>query len=241
MKEWVRDYQDESVSEAKEILEEFTKHELVKLSKIVNEVRDDLYPRNRTRRRGNIRQWLRKDELRQAFRALPNVGVRCAFAMQLFFCLRVSEIGHCEWQQRSDNAGVLKVYQPKNDRSEFLPVHGETTKLLECYDEFSGYSPRYLNNVWCDMRHRAGEPLDNTVATASDGRDLYQFGTHSLRKTSATLFAQEVGADSVWVKRWLRHSPSSDDSLTYVGYPMGDWRNHLEEVFDGLYDLIPEM
>lgn len=237
-----RAFQEATVDEAKEILGEFTKQELADMSKKVNKVRDEFYPRSRgVNKRSNVREWFYDDELERILSVIRNPAIKRVFQLMFFYCLRVSEVAHCEWL-RGQNGGLLKVHQPKNNREEFLPVHGRTTEILEDYEEFCDYSTGYLQVCMAAIREDAaiteGQGLDNVVAESEDGRDLHQFGTHSFRRTSATVFGREVGADSLKVKKWLRHSTSGDDSLRYYGYGEREWRRDLELAFGPYYDLI---
>jgi len=237
-----RAFQEATFEESKQILGEFTKQDLVDLSKKINNVRDAFYPRSRgSNKRGDARQWFYDDELEHLLGVIRNPAIKRVFQLMFFYCLRVSEVRHCTWM-KGQGKGVLKVYQPKNDRKEFLPVHGETTKLLEDYDEYYDYSLGYLQICMSAIREDAAtgryELLDNVLAEASDGKELHQFGTHSFRRTSATAFGNEVGADSLKVKKWLRHSKKSDDSLRYYGYGEREWRQDLESAFGPYYDLI---
>lgn len=240
--EHARAFQEATFEESKQILGEFTKQELAEISKKVNKVRDEFYPRSRgANKRSNVRQWFYDDELEQILGVIRNPAIKRVFQLMFFYCLRVSEVSHCEWL-KGRRGGLLKVHQPKNNREEFLPVHGRTTEILEDYEEFCDYSTGYLQVCMAAIRQDAAKTekqgLDNVVAESKDGRNLYQFGTHSFRRTSATVFGRVVGADSLKVKKWLRHSKSGDDSLRYYGYGEREWRDDLVSAFEPYYDLI---
>lgn len=215
---------------------------------------------------GNLRRSFYKDELAFFFDAAPNPGIKYAFLTMLFYGLRSSELQHLEYdeskiqpsqmrateesmQQKVDEGspefemvydrpapskGMLKIYQPKNDRTEWMPVHGRTHKLLEYLDEFNTYSKAYLRKRFGDMREKTG--LDYQYGEAKNGRPLYQFSTHSLRKTAITLFAKEIDSE-IKVKEFARHK-GGDTTMRYFDYDFRTWREDLENCFEGIYSLI---
>jgi len=105
--EHARAFQEATLEESKQILGEFTKQDLVELSKKINSVRDEFYPRSRgANKRGDARQWFYDDELRHLFGVIRNPAIKypaikCVFQLMFFYCLRVSEVRHCSWMKGS--------------------------------------------------------------------------------------------------------------------------------------------
>jgi len=251
-----------SEAEQKQLVGDLSDGQLKELSKAVNRIRKEQYERgNHSPAYGNLRRSFYKDELAFFFDAAPNEGIRCAFLTMMFYGLRCGELQHLEYDdsrhqpmrqvadlQSADQGklevdtkirnapkkGMLKIYQPKNDRHEWIPVHGKTTKLLENLDEFKDYSKAYLRNRFGDMREETG--MTYQYGESKNGRPLYQFSTHSFRKTAITLFAKQADHE-LKVKEFARHK-GGDVTMRYFDYDFRTWRNDLEETFDDLYGLI---
>jgi len=231
-REVLADVREMSANEVAEVLEEMSQAKIKELSKKINEGKELLYPRNRDYKNRNVREVFYNRELRRFMNSVRSPTARCAFLLQYFFGLRVGEIGLCEWKQDS---GVLVVDLEKSEREQRIPVHGETDKLLEDYGEYSGLSKHYLRKVFRRVREDVG--LDYVYGESSDGRRLFQFKTHSLRKTAATVFMREVEVE-MKMKEFLGHSQQSNSTASYHGYWEEEYRQDLERAFEPYYDLI---
>jgi len=210
-------------------------HQIKELSKKVNTARDVLYRSDRSQKNKNVRQVFYPDELPDLFNCIRSRRVKWSFLLQFFYGLRVGEISRVSWNQ---DAGVI-VYEAQKTGDEMrVPVHGQTTRLLQDLGEFQSLSKYYLRNAWASIREDAG--LDYVYAEASDGRDLYNFGTHSLRKTAATYFEQVVDSE-LKVQTFLGHRTArsgNKSTPSYHWYFRDAWREDLEETFGRYYDLI---
>jgi len=231
-REVLRDVREMSASEVAEVLEEMSQAKIKKLSKKINKGKELLYPSNRDYKNRNVREVFYNRELRRFMNSVRSPSARRAFLLQYFYGLRVGEISRCEWKQKSN---ILLVDLEKSDREQRIPVHGRTGVLLEDYDEYSGLSKNYLRKVFRKVREDVG--LDYVYGESSDGRRLFQFKTHSLRKTAATVFMQEVEVE-MKMKEFLGHSQQSNSTASYHGYWESEYRKDLESAFDPYYDLI---
>jgi len=231
-KEALQNVREMSDNEVAQVLGEMSQAKIKELSKKINNGKELLYPRNRDYKNRNVREVFFNDELRRFVNSVRSPSVRCAFLLQYFYALRVSEISRCEWKR---DAGVLVVDLCKTEREQRIPVHGKTDELLEDLGEFQDLSSHYLRKCFRRVREDVG--LDMVYGESSDGRSLYNFTTHSLRKTSATVFMRDVEVE-MKMKEFLGHSQQSNSTQSYHGYWQEEYREDLESAFDVYYQLI---
>jgi len=231
-REVLGDVREMSADEVAEVLEEMSQAKIKELSKKINQGKELLYPSNRDYKNRNVREVFYNDELRRFVNCVRSPTARRAFLLQYFFGLRVGEIGRCDWKKGS---GIVVVDLEKSEREQRIPVHGCTDRLLDDYGEYCGLSKHYLRKVFRRVREDVG--LDYVYGESSDGRRLFQFKTHSLRKTAATVFMQEVEVE-MKMKEFLGHSQQSNSTASYHGYWEEEYREDLEETFSNYYDLI---
>jgi len=220
--------------ELRDAFSDYASHEIKELSKQVNKARDMLYRKNRDYKNTNVREVFFQRELIRFMEAIHSYNAKRAFLLQFFYALRISEISACEWNRKS---GMLVVDLSKTHRTQRIPVHGETDKLLEDYHEFADMSTGYLRKVFRRVREDVG--LDMTYAESEDGRDLYQFRSHCLRKTAATMLHDQTDSD-MKMKEFLGHSQSGNATASYHGYWREKYKNDLEATFSHYYGLIRE-
>lgn len=225
----VREMSDDEVAS---VLESMSQAKIKELSKKINKGKELLYPSNSSYKNRNVREVFFWEELQRFLNSVRSPSVRLAFLLQFFYGLRVGEISRCEWNQ---TAGVLVVDLLKSDREQRIPVHGPTDKILCDYGEFSGLSSDYIRKVFRRVREDTG--LDAVYGESSDGRRLFQFTTHSLRKTAATVFMREVNS-KMKMKEFLGHSQQGDSTESYLGYWREEYRRNLESAFERHYELI---
>jgi len=207
-----------------EVLSCLTDQKLKSLSKTVNRVRCEKYRTNYNEPKyGNLRRVFYQDELLHFFDEIRSPSVKYAFLTQFFFALRIGEIRFLEYEPRRS---VLKVYNQKKDRYEYMPLHSGTKKLILALDEFQNLSSAYLRKAFRSVCDDIG--LDYIYMEDAKGNNRYQFTTHCLRKTAITLFAENIGQE-LKVKEFARHK--KDVTSKYFHYHERSFKKDLENAF----------
>lgn len=219
-------------AEQRQVMQPLSESQIKELSKAINQRRRDMYEVSGGHPKyGNLRRRFYKDEIAHIMETTRNFGVRVAFQFLLFYGLRIGELSHIEHEPKQN---LLKIYQPKNDRTEWLPIHGKTQEITKYVDEVRDYSKDYLRNCFTSIREDTG--MTYVYDQASDGRDLYQFVTHSFRKTAITMFAKNVDQE-LKVKEFARHK-DGDTTMRYFDYDYRQMKEDLEKTFSDLYQVI---
>jgi integrase len=214
------------------LLEDLSAQKLKKLSKAINAVRDEMYQRDRgAPKYGNLRRAFYKDEFFSFMRCVEREAVRHAFLTMFFYGLRVGELRGLDYVEEQS---ILRIQNYKSNRTEYMPVHGKTWQLLKWLPEYKTYSVGYLTRMFRRVRERAG--FNYVYDQSKNGKNLYQFSSHSLRKTSIKVFSG-VG-EELKVKYFARHT--GDVTMRYFrqGYGDRDFLRDLESCFDSYYELI---
>jgi len=222
--------------EVAELLDELSQHKLKKLSKKINNGRRLLYPENREYKNRNAREVMYEDEIIGFFETVRNERIRYAFLLQLFFALRTSELQRLRVNEK---AGMVVVDLLKSDREQRIPIHGDTSELLEWVESVSCLSSQYVRKCFRAIREEAG--LDYVYGESSDGRDLHNFKPYALRKTGATFLYRETTSEFKMAE-FLGHknakSQGGSSTQVYHGYWQEEYREDLESAFEELYTLI---
>jgi len=233
-----------SADEVAALESDLSAHKIKELSKQINKGRRILYPDRRQYQNEHVREVMREEEVRAFLSIIRSESVRCAFLLQFFYGLRIGEIGQVRYL---DEAGVLHVDLLKTERFQRIPVHGQTDELLDVYYEYGDLSPRYLNKCFRSIRDDADDAfpdldLAHIYGYAKDGKPLYQFKPHCLRKTAATYLVRETGS-RMKMQEFLGHSKDggkdrNSSTDVYHGYWEEEYREDLERAFEPYYDLI---
>jgi integrase len=217
-----------------DLFQDMSKLEIRDLSRLVNDARDYHYPRRRQPKYGNLDKSMSYSQAKRFYQAINNDKVGRAFLLQLMFGLRIGELDTVEYQEENR---LLKVENKKESRREYLPVHGRTSELMPFLDQIAAYSDNYLRNCFASIRDDAG--LDQVYAESENGKQLYQYTSHSLRHTAITVFAR-VEDDNYELCQFSRHEPSKEVGTvaTYRHTSHDDLRDKLEHAFTDWYDLL---
>lgn len=218
-----------------EVLTAYSDYLLKKISKITNRARMEKNPNHNSEPKyGNLRQVFYEDELRHFFETIRNPAVAVWFQAQFFYGLRISEVQKLRLVDRH----TVRIPPSKGKNQRYMPVHGRTFKLLLDLREVQSYSAKYMAKCFRAIRKDA--ELDMTYGTSKSGNKLYQFTSHNLRKTAATLFSKAVDGSYHKVQHFLRHSKnrSYEQARKYVWYDSREFKDDLETTFEPFYDLI---
>ena len=228
-----RDKDADEQAKLMELFEDMSKLDIRDLSRLVNDARDYHYPRRRQPKYGNLDKSMRLSQCRRFFDAVDNDKVGRAFLLQLMYGLRIGELDTVEYQAENE---LLKVDNKKQGRREYIPVHGRTTELMPFLEQIAAYSDKYLRNCFQSIRKDAG--LNQTYGESEDGRDLYQYTSHSFRHTAINVFAR-VEDDNYTLCQFSRHEPSKEIGTvaTYRHQDHDELREGLETAFTDWYEL----
>lgn len=208
------------------------KHAIVDLQKILSKARKDKYDNRSSKKYGNLPRNLNAQQLEQFFKTIYRKETRRIFLIQFYYGLRIGEIGTIEYLQPQK---LIKIYNQKCDRIDYLPVHGETYKLFEKpiilphLDNLRGSFNQTIKRMGLEFRYYK----------TRQGSELRQFTTHSLRHSAITLFMNYI-KDPLKGMKFSRHANNKQfGSLpVYCNYSLDEMRTDLEQTFKPLYYLI---
>ena len=213
-----------------EIFLELSKNKLVNIIKYANKARKEKYQDHKPALYGNLPRAYSKKNLLKFFKGVKMRETRKIFLIQYFYALRIGELYELEYMPQQQ---LLKIHNQKADRTDYLPVHGETYKLFEKPLRLPHIDN--LRKTFNKTNHRLG--LEYIYHRGKTG-GLRQYTPHSLRHTAITTFLNHI-QNPLKAMHYSRHQSREYGSLpTYYYYSMDDMRTDLEEAFKPYYELI---
>lgn len=220
-------------------LQPLAMHALERLSKAANRVIDKKYGRHDHRHYLNehVPETFNDKQLVAFFDAIENAEHHRIFLKQFFYALRISEICHTEIIPGQD---LLRIHDEKEDREDYLPIIEGTRELLEPFNDGKGYATAYIEKIYREIRKKLGPSFTWSYGSAKDGRPLYQFHNHGIRKTAGTIFKRSTGGDMYKVHAYLRHDMRTafGSTAAYVEYNMQEMKEDLDACFSKYVELL---
>lgn len=215
-------------------LHDCPKWQLVLISKVVHDIRKEKYLRCKDTKYGDLPRCLNETQIRMFFESLRNKTVKRALLMQFFYGLRIGELKHISYVP---NQNMLKIYNEKCNRTEYLPVHGKTIKLIQYISKINTLSGHYLRNRFRERTFKLD--MNFSYANSTNGNQLWQFSSHSLRHTAITIFGRHI-IDPVKAMKFSRHKANKTFGVlpTYLYYGHEELKKDLEKAFRKYYNLI---
>lgn len=214
-----------------EQLKELSKNKLVTIIKYASKARKEKYEDTHKYRYGNLPRGFTRQQLKTFIKSVWRKETKRIFLIQYFYALRIGELYNLEVLPQQK---LLKIYNQKCDRIDYLPVHGETYKLFE--------KPLILPHI-----DNLRKTFRKTIKKANleyiyydDGRfKLHQFTPHSLRHTAVTKYMSIIKSELKTMKfgRW-KVIKGFGSLPTYYYYSIDEMRKDLETVFRTDYKLI---
>jgi len=199
------------------------------LSAMVSKTRKIKVKRCRLKR-GNLSKEIPELNLLQFFKDVPE-KYRYAFLFCLFFGLREGELKYIKY---IEELNLLQIDNRKEDRIEYIVVHGKTKELMKHIPEVNKYNKNYLRTIF-------SKTIKGNICygKSEDGRNLWLYSVHSFRHTAINLFA-EVEPDFSKQISFSRHSPSKmlGRISSYRHIKPESLKEKLELAFDKFYKLI---
>lgn len=224
--------------EVKEALFNLSFDQLERLRKFSGVVLEEKYNRNHSRvpAYGNLPRNFSVRQVTRFFSVVSNDRLKVSFLVMLLFGLRVGELDGLVWLR---DQRLLRVRNFKCRRDEYLPVFDSAEAVLTSFFSEPMHSTKKLRYYFRLVCEDAGDEFTYVYGYSSheNPRQLFQFTTHSLRHTAATLFFNCTN-NPYKVSCFLRHSKSSHfgSTATYMHYSLDDMRDDLEKTFENLID-----
>jgi integrase len=236
IKENIKGYGKQELSEKKlyNELKDCPKWQLVLISKVVHDIRKEKYMRCKDTKYGDLPRRFNEEQLRIFFKGIRNKTVRIAFLIQFFYGLRIGELKHLTYVE---NQNLLKIYNEKCNRTEYLPVHGKTIELIKYLPKMKKISGHYLRNKFRENTFKT--KINYVYGHNTRGKDLWQFSSHSLRHTAITIFGKHI-VDPIKCMKFSRHKANKTFGVLpiYSYYGLDELKIDLETAFKKYYDLI---
>ncbi len=225
-------HQDSTEKRMYKELYDCPKWQLVLISKVVHDIRKEKYIRSKDTKYGDLPRCFNEEQIFRFFKGWKNKKVKNAFLIQFFYGLRVGELKNITYLK---NQNLLRVYNEKCNRIEYLPVHGKTKELMKHIP--ITLSSHYLRNKFRanTFRHK----MNYSYNTSTDGLKLWQFTTHSMRHSSIVIFGRHI-VDPIKCMKFSRHKANKTFGVlpTYSYYGQDELRKDLEKAFKKYYGLI---
>jgi len=242
-------------SDLRQILRYCSKHKLNMIRRVAKDVKNHKYgTSDETTRnlRGKRSEVFTEDMLNDLFISRElEASWRWTFILQLFLCLRPSEIRSVElergyWRERDGTEfDAFHIWNEKCDRDEYKPAPRFMKRVYDKFCEvFRGrdrFSAAYANKAFSYVRDRLGYPWnDENPESRADGSTSYLYSNKSIRHTSRALFGDAVGNDPYKVAHHMHHSVESvvGTQGAYGKYDHGEWVRDLKKAFLPYYELI---
>ena len=222
--------------EVKEALFQLSFDQLERLRKFSGVVLEEKYNRNhsRTPAYGNLPRNFSQRQLKKFFSVIRNHRLKTSFLVMLLFGLRVGELDGLVWLR---DQRLLRVRNFKCRRDEYLPVFGAAEAVLTSFFSEPRHSTQKLRYHFRTICAASGDEFTYVYGYSShkNPRQLYQFTTHTLRHTAATLFFNSTN-NPYKVGCFLRHSKGGKfgTTATYMHYSLDDMREDLQATFKDL-------
>jgi integrase len=208
------------------------KWKLGEISKAITTIRESKYKRRTDPKYGNLSKSMSKEQLFEIFKII-SPQIRSFFLVQLFYGLRIGEIKSIEIKEEIN---LIKFWNDKYDRIEYLPIHGPTLQILKEAKHCSINSTDRLRNRFREEISK----LNYIYAKSTNGKKLNLYTTHSLRHSAITLFTECTNSELKAFKfgRWKKGSRKYGCLPIYYDYTMDRMRIDLEKTFSEYYNLI---
>jgi integrase len=207
------------------------KNKLVNIIKQAGKARKQKYENTEKQLYGNLPRSLNNKDKKRFFKGIHRHNTRKIFLIQYFYALRIGELYTIEYLKEQK---LLKIYNQKADRIEYLPIHGKTIHLFE--------TPIILPHI-DNLRKTFNKTIKKIgleyIYYKGPGYSLRQYTPHSLRHTAITKFMQHIN-NPLKAMHYSRHKNKKEyGSLpTYYYYTLDEMRKDLEKTFKTDYKLI---
>jgi integrase len=159
-------------------------------------------PRHAERSRDRV---LTPAELRLIWNSLEDNEYGAIVKLLALSAQRVSEIGALRWREIGADQILLPAERTKNHRSHVIPLSAPAAAIIatqpkrEGSDTLFGSEHGFTNwNFW-------KERLDKTITQANGGKPIPRWTTHDLRRTAATMMADDLGIQPHIIEAILNH------------------------------------
>jgi integrase len=159
-------------------------------------------PRHEERSRDRV---LTPAELRLIWNNLEDNEYGSIVKLLALTAQRVTEIGALHWSEIGADQILLPGERTKNHRSHVVPLSAPATAIIakqpkrEGCDTLFGSERGFTNwNFW-------KERLDGAITQANGGKPLPRWTTHDLRRTAATMMADDLGIQPHIIEAVLNH------------------------------------
>jgi integrase len=158
-------------------------------------------PRNAERSRDRV---LTRGELRLILNSLEDNEYGKIVWLLALTAQRVTEIGALRWSEIGADQILLPAERTKNHRAHIIPLSAPATAIIAKQPRREGdtlFGRKHGFNNW----HFWKERLDGAIAAANGGKPIPHWTTHDLRRSAATMMADDLGIEPHVIEAILNH------------------------------------
>jgi len=162
----------------------------------------DHTPRSKERSRDRV---LTPAELRLIWNALDDDQYGAIIKLLALTAQRAAEIGDLRWSEIGADQILLPAERTKNKRAHIVPLSAAAVAIIATQPKQNGRDTLFGNGLgyrnWSDCK----EGLDQRIAAANGGKPIPHWTTHDLRRSAATMMADELGVAPHIIEAILNH------------------------------------
>ena len=159
-------------------------------------------PRHEERSRDRV---LTPDELRLIWNSLEDNEYGAIVKLLALTGQRLAEIGALRWSEIGADQILLPAERTKNHRPHIIPLSAPATAIIASQLKREGcdtlFGSEHGFNNWSFWKER----LDKTITQANGGMPIPRWTTHDLRRTAATMMADDLGIQPHIIEAVLNH------------------------------------
>ena len=159
-------------------------------------------PRHEERSRDRV---LTEHELRLIWNSLEDNEYGSIVKLLALTAQRVAEIGALHWSEIGADQILLPAERTKNHRPHVIPLSAPAAAIIAKQPRREGCDTLFGRKHGFNNWHFWKERLDKTITQANGGTPLPRWTTHDLRRTAATMMAEDLGIQPHIIEAILNH------------------------------------
>ena len=118
--------------------------------------------------------------------------------------LRVTEIGALRWSEIGADQILLPAERTKNHRAHIIPLSAPAAAIIAKQPRREDYDTLFGEHGFTNWSFWKAK-LDRAIAAANGGTPIPDWRTHDLRRTAATMMADDLGIEPHVIEAILNH------------------------------------
>jgi integrase len=159
-------------------------------------------PRHEKRSRDRV---LTPAELRLIWNNLEDNEYGSIVKLLALTAQRVAEIGALRWSEIGADQILLPAERTKNHRAHIIPLSAPAAAIIAKQPRREGCDTLFGRKHGFNNWHFWKERLDGAIAAANGGKPIPRWTTHDLRRTAATMMAEDLGIQPHIIEAILNH------------------------------------